>query len=299
MKDYYAILGVVSSAEDVVIRAAYRALTQRYHPDRNSGDPARMAEINEAYSVLSDEEKRKAYDRSRGDKEGDFGDWVHEEEADETSYSFDPLEKDWELAVKYYPDLIEINSRLSKISHLLSFTYRAGLLDLKAFKDRKELAQVVETKFLSTYFGSNPEIVNFARELIINGNKAAAKSLNEAVRVLGSDTPASLIIGTISKEYDIETAEIKKQRLWKEKQERERQENLAKAAKKKAEAEAAQARKREEISAKVGNKATAEEIDLMVSLGITFDGKSFYYKQFKYDKLSDASNYAKKQQNLN
>lgn len=52
MTDYYAILGVVPSAEDVVIRAAWKALVQRYHPDRFTGDVAkanaRMAEINEA-----------------------------------------------------------------------------------------------------------------------------------------------------------------------------------------------------------------------------------------------------------
>lgn len=205
MKDYYAILGVVSSAENVVIRAAYRALAQRCHPDRYSGDPARMAEINEAYSFLSDAEKCEAYDQSRGDKKGDFGDWVHEEEADETSYTIDPLDKDWKIAVKFYPDLTEINERLSKISHLLAFTYRAGLLDLKAFKDRRELAEIVETKFLRTYFGDNPEVVDFARKLISDGNKAAAKTLNEAVRVLGSASPANLIINSICKDYDVKS----------------------------------------------------------------------------------------------
>jgi len=40
MKDYYIILGVLPDAEDVVIRAAYKALVQRYHPDRFKGDPA-------------------------------------------------------------------------------------------------------------------------------------------------------------------------------------------------------------------------------------------------------------------
>jgi hypothetical protein len=68
-KDYYRILGVLDDAEDVVIKAAYRALAQRYHPDKWAGNPneasARMAEINEAYSVLSNTDKRKEYDKSR------------------------------------------------------------------------------------------------------------------------------------------------------------------------------------------------------------------------------------------
>lgn len=205
MKDYYAILGVVPSAEDVVIRAAWKALAQRYHPDRFAGDTAeslaRMSEINEAYNVLSDPIQRKAYDKSRGGKEGNFGDWVHEEEADQASNSTDPLEKDWALAVGYYPDLVSINNRLSKISNMLAFSYRAGLLDIKAFEKRKELAEVLENKFLQSYFGSNPQIVDFALQLILVGNRAAAKALNEAIRVLGSDTPARVVINKIRKNF--------------------------------------------------------------------------------------------------
>lgn len=72
-KDYYAVLGVLSSAEDVVISGAYRALAQRYHPDRFDGDDAnvRMAEINEAYRILSDAELRAQYDKARAPSDSD------------------------------------------------------------------------------------------------------------------------------------------------------------------------------------------------------------------------------------
>jgi curved DNA-binding protein CbpA len=66
-KDYYAILGVLPTAEDVVIKGAYRALAQRYHPDRLSGDPlaanTHMTDINEAYLILSDPTLRAEYDK--------------------------------------------------------------------------------------------------------------------------------------------------------------------------------------------------------------------------------------------
>ncbi|MGR8980147.1 MAG: J domain-containing protein, partial [Gammaproteobacteria bacterium] len=56
--DYYAILGVMPTAEDIVIRAAYKALAQRYHPDKFKGSSEelqrKMGEINEAYGILSD-----------------------------------------------------------------------------------------------------------------------------------------------------------------------------------------------------------------------------------------------------
>jgi molecular chaperone DnaJ len=65
-KDYYAILGVGRSASEKEIKQAYRRLARKYHPDVNPGDKvaeARFKEMNEAYEVLSDPEKRKKYDR--------------------------------------------------------------------------------------------------------------------------------------------------------------------------------------------------------------------------------------------
>jgi DnaJ-class molecular chaperone len=65
-KDYYKILGVERSADDKAIRAAFRSLARKHHPDINPGDAAaeeRFKEINEAFEVLSDPAKRKMYDR--------------------------------------------------------------------------------------------------------------------------------------------------------------------------------------------------------------------------------------------
>jgi curved DNA-binding protein CbpA len=74
--DPYTVLGVGRAATDAEIRAAYRALVERYHPDRHQGNPLedlasqRMAEINQAYDVLSDPARRAAFDRGWGDPLG-------------------------------------------------------------------------------------------------------------------------------------------------------------------------------------------------------------------------------------
>jgi len=63
-KDYYKILGVNRNADEKTIKQAYRRLARKYHPDVNKakGATERFKEINEAYEVLSDPEKRKRYD---------------------------------------------------------------------------------------------------------------------------------------------------------------------------------------------------------------------------------------------
>jgi DnaJ-class molecular chaperone len=64
-KDYYKVLGVPRTATDKEIKAAFRKLARKYHPDVNKGDKkaeARFKEINEANAVLSDPEKRQRYD---------------------------------------------------------------------------------------------------------------------------------------------------------------------------------------------------------------------------------------------
>ena len=66
-KDYYAILQVHPRAEPEVIEAAYRRLSRKYHPDvRGQADAGqRMRELNEAFEILGDPARRRAYDRQR------------------------------------------------------------------------------------------------------------------------------------------------------------------------------------------------------------------------------------------
>ena len=65
-RDYYEIIGVDRSADDKEVKKAYRRLAMKHHPDRNPDDKEseeKFKEATEAYEILSDEQKRAAYDQ--------------------------------------------------------------------------------------------------------------------------------------------------------------------------------------------------------------------------------------------
>lgn len=93
-KDYYKILGVEKGANEEEIKKAYRKLAHKYHPDKAGGDDKKFKEINEAYQILSDKQKRLQYDRfgnvfSGGQGFGGF-DFSQGPEGFDFGFGFDP-----------------------------------------------------------------------------------------------------------------------------------------------------------------------------------------------------------------
>ncbi len=75
-RDYYEVLGVQRNADESAIKSAYRKLARQYHPDVNKAPDAeeRFKEVNEAYEMLSDADKRQTYDRfGHAAPQGGFG----------------------------------------------------------------------------------------------------------------------------------------------------------------------------------------------------------------------------------
>jgi len=217
--DHYSVLGVLPTADDVVIRAAYRALAQRYHPDKWCGDPKeateKMAEINAAYAVLSDPAKRKAFDQTRSAQQ-ESAEPFFRDDSDDREPTYDPLVDDWRIAVNFYPDLADLEKGLEKLSWRVAFAYRAALLDSQQFEKRYKVAKQIEDEYLRRHFGSNADVREFAKSLIDVGNRTAARALNQAVRVLGSAGDSDRIIEKVAREHcpsDFETPLTKAEKV--------------------------------------------------------------------------------------
>ena len=246
-KDPYVTLGVLPTAEDVVIRAAYKALALRYHPDRF--DAARapqgarsMSEINAAYALISNPDQRKVFDSQAGSQASDS--WFSDD-PDDLPPTQDPLAHDWAVAVGIYPDLEELESHLARITWRLAYSYRAYLLDSKLFAKRRQIAEDIRNKFFAMHFGDNTRLVAFATGLIECGQKQAAMALHAASHALGSNADPDQVITQIKNTYALPFAEA--------------------------------------------------DASLMRRLGISYDGKQYQYGQYRYDKLSDAADFAELQ----
>ncbi len=198
-KNFYRILGVAEGAEDIVIRAAYRALAQKYHPDKWSGDPgfatAKMAEINEAYATLSDPDKRKLYDQ------GQSSEFCEDSSDDEDESLVHAIDETWSDVLEFFPALDEIASGLGRLSKQLEFAFKVILIEFKKFNEAPAIAVALERDYLRRYFGTNEKILNFAKSLILSKKRDAARDLNKAVNLLGSAVDPDVIIKKIKQKH--------------------------------------------------------------------------------------------------
>jgi curved DNA-binding protein CbpA len=199
MTNYYAILHVLPSAEIDVIKAAYKALARKYHPDTFNGDKAyagrRMQEINDAFAVIGDPEKRMKYDaeRKKANEEDEFSANGDVDDAQ--------LEADWVVACKYCPEATESFNHLNKLSRSLAFAFKSYLLDSKQFSECRTIRDKFRVQFLTNYFGLNPAIQKIGEKLVLAGELVAAKSVNRAVKVMGASLSETRLLQGLATDF--------------------------------------------------------------------------------------------------
>ena len=207
MKKLYQILGVLDTAEDIVIRAAYKALAQKYHPDKWSGDigeaTQKMGEINDAYRILSDPIEKAKYDKTLNKKE-----YQEEPEVEENIDAY--LEDAWKVGLIFFPKLEELYLHLRKTNYALGNTFRLIVIENKAFDRGSEIAEKMEKEFLVKYFGDDEKILEFAKLLINSGNKQGVKLLNKYVGILGASVKAQIITNKVRSEVNCDFTGIAK-----------------------------------------------------------------------------------------
>lgn len=212
MKDYYISLGVHRSAEEIVIKRAYQALAQKYHPDRVPGSEKesatkKMKELNEAKDVLLDPEKRNKYNKLYDAKnidgknyESSFSEQEQEQEQEQFSKS-STKDDEWNIAVSHYSDLKKIIKELSLISPKLSNLYKKRMLESKEFGERRKIREVMENEHLTKFYGDDEKTRAYVKSLLLNNFKQAAIEVNKHVLVMGNSIKYQQIYPKIEKQF--------------------------------------------------------------------------------------------------
>ena len=191
--DFYAVLGIVPTASEDVIKAVYRALAKKHHPDAG-GDANRFREITEAYATLSDPAKRRHYDHSHDSfyaPETDIGDFDED------------LQREWDKAIKHSPEIDLLYWELKRYSNSLALNFRLNLLKQKTYWNAVAIFNDLEKLYFETYFGTSDKIHKFVKFLLMEGRRDAAKELNRAVKKHGDALNEDAIIQAICREHNL------------------------------------------------------------------------------------------------
>jgi curved DNA-binding protein CbpA len=204
MSNHYQTLGVHTTAEDVVIKAAYRVLAQKYHPDKWRGDPEvsarKMREINEAYRVLSDPQLKANYDQEIAKDEFQANDDTGAPDLDE--YFDIEVNEAWSMGMEFYPQIENAYKRLRRVNIMLASAFKLYVVENKVFSKATLIAEKSERAFLERFFGQDELILDVVSRLITEGNKDAVKKINSYVSALGSDVRADWILEKVlGKDY--------------------------------------------------------------------------------------------------
>ena len=200
MKNYYHILGLSfeSNPEKQLIEAAYKTLVKIYHPDVYKGDKKslnrKISEINEAYEILSNFNKKEIYDKKlkkyQIEKSFDYSD---EEFEDKDIFNNKFIDEDWEIALLVYPELEQNKNILSKYSQKLGLQFQFYLLETKEFYKYESIKNRFINAFLERKFGTSHEIKTFSKILIENNLRKNAIYLNKLIKVIGSKSEKRIV----------------------------------------------------------------------------------------------------------
>ncbi|KAB0241005.1 tetratricopeptide repeat protein [Microcystis aeruginosa EAWAG127a] len=142
MKNYYEILQIPRNASNNQIKTAFRRLARQYHPDYNPNDPeavAKFREIEQAYRVLSDKEKRKEYDRSLSPEIPTFDRSAQDFYQQGWHYA---QEKNYQLAIAFYQQAIAINPRFWQAYLQRAEVYYHNQQDRQVLSDCRQVLQL-------------------------------------------------------------------------------------------------------------------------------------------------------------
>ena len=181
-KDYFAVLGVTPQADPTVLKAAYRALAKKYHPDRQPDCDGvakeKFQELQEAYELLSDEQRLSRYLLSRTR--------LQEQRAASSAREQRPsvclqLDDRWDHLVREYPELGRHHARFCLVSQKLGRQFKLIILGTQNHTCFSRIATRMERRFYRRYFTYHRDLQVLARRLAGKRKRHALRELSREI----------------------------------------------------------------------------------------------------------------------
>jgi curved DNA-binding protein CbpA len=181
-KDYFAVLGVTPQADPTVLKAAYRALAKKYHPDRQPDCDGvakeKFQELQEAYELLSDEQRLSRYLLSRTR--------LQEQRAASSAREQRPsvclqLDDRWDHLVREYPELGRHHARFCLVSQKLGRQFKLIILGTQNHACFSRIATRMERRFYRRYFTYHRDLQVLARRLAGKRKRHALRELSREI----------------------------------------------------------------------------------------------------------------------
>jgi curved DNA-binding protein CbpA len=179
-KDYFAVLGVAPQADPAVVKAAYRALAKKYHPDRHPDREVRarqrFQELQEAYELLGDEDRRNQYLQ--------FRERALQQQRQQLHSAYRPpirllLDDRWDHLLREHPDLGRHHARFCFLSHKLAQEFKLTVLGAQTRRSFNKVAARMERQFYRRHFSFHRDLQLLARRL---ANRRKRHALRELAR---------------------------------------------------------------------------------------------------------------------
>lgn len=205
--NYYDVLGVPRDCEQSLIETVYKSMVKVFHPDVFKGDKnfaqQKLKLINEAYSIIGSPDQRFSYDAElRKSEESGVTEEIYEDENSDFEFFYRIYDKEWSVAIGYFPEIEGMHAILNKLHINLAFAFKIGLLSTKKYRDASSLFESAKSNFLKQKFGENKQIQALALSAIETGNRSFALELNRHLSIIGESEYFAVLYGLYDKYKD-------------------------------------------------------------------------------------------------
>ena len=152
-------------------------------------------ELNTAFEFLDNPTRKKKLDGAgqQAKQKEQSQEYEPDNDSEEFNKASNALQKNWDFACEYHPELLKLHADLRKLNARIAFLFMAVIVEEKLYADASNLAEYLEDQFLISKFSEDPDIKKIAKYAILKKEIKFAQDLNRALKILGEGSKEKIL----------------------------------------------------------------------------------------------------------